>query len=72
MKPTTLTVNDAARKLGTRVDSIYKLLYAGFLTGQRTDGRWHISAASVEEYRLKHSRQKRVVNQDSALVGASA
>ena len=69
---TKLTVNDAAHRLGTRVDSVYKLLYAGFLTGQRVDGKWQISAASVEEYALKHSRQRRVVNQDTALVAASA
>jgi hypothetical protein len=67
-----LTVNNAARRLGTRVDSIYKLLYAGLLIGQRVDGRWEISAASVEEYALKHSRQARAVTRDSGLVAASA
>jgi excisionase family DNA binding protein len=72
MKPTTVTVNAAARRLGTRVDSIYKLLYAGFLTGWRVDGRWAISAASVEEYAVKPSRQARAVNQDTSLVAANA
>lgn len=66
------TVNNAARRLGTRVDSVYKLLYAGLLNGQRVDGRWQISAASVEEYALKHSRQARAVTRDSTLVAASA
>lgn len=66
-----LTVNDAARRLGTRVDSIYKLLYAGLLTGQRVDGRWEISSASVEEYALKHSRQGRAVTHATALVAVN-
>ena len=72
MPQTTVTVNDAARRLGTRVDSIYKLLYSGHLNGRRVDGRWEISVASVEEYAVKHSRARRVPNQDTALVMASA
>jgi len=64
------TVNDAARFLGTRVDSIYKLLYAGLLVGHRVDGRWQISCASVEEYALKHSRQSRVVRENPTMMAA--
>ncbi len=71
-RDTKLTVNDTARRLGTRVDSVYKLLYAGFLIGHRVDGRWEISAESVENYALKHSRQTRAVVQDTALVAANA
>lgn len=66
----TLTVNETARRLSTRVDSIYKLLYSGLLDGQRVDGKWEISTESVEGYALKHSRQRRIQNQDTVLVTA--
>jgi hypothetical protein len=67
MRDAALSVNAAARRLGTRVDSVYKLLYAGFLTGQRIDGKWQISARSVEQYAVNHSRQAQTVPQDAAL-----
>jgi len=51
------TVIQTARNLGIRVDSVYKLVWAGLLNAERVDGRWEISADSVEEYALKHARQ---------------
>lgn len=72
MENTTLSVNETARRLSTRVDSVYKLLYSGLLDGRRVDGKWEISAVSVENYALNHSRHRRFVNQDTALATASA
>ena len=65
------TVIQTARRLGIRVDYAYKLIWAGLLDGERVDGRWEISADSVEEYALKHSRQARTMTQDKALIAAN-
>jgi excisionase family DNA binding protein len=67
-----LTVNETARQLSVRVDSVYKLLWAGLLKGHRVDGRWEISAESVEEYAIKHSRQARAASvEDRTLTPAT-
>lgn len=52
-----MTVNETARRLQVRLDTVYKALYAGLLTGERIDGKWQISAASVENYLANHSRK---------------
>ena len=45
----TLSVSEAARKLGISLDGVYRLLYAGKLAGTKTDGKWRVPAAAVEE-----------------------
>jgi excisionase family DNA binding protein len=47
-----LTPREAARRLGIRLDSVYSLVWAGKLAGQKRDGRWQITASSIET-RLK-------------------
>jgi hypothetical protein len=44
----TVTPRSAAVTLGIRLDSIYKLIWAGNLTGRKKDGRWMISETSLE------------------------
>ena len=44
-----LTPKQAAQRLGICLDSVYSLLWAGKLEGQRRDGRWYISTAAVEQ-----------------------
>jgi hypothetical protein len=46
--PKILTVSGAARRLGVGLQQVYTLLWAGQLLGQKIDGRWVISLASVE------------------------
>jgi excisionase family DNA binding protein len=43
----TLTVSEAARRLGISLDGVYRLLYAGKLGGTKADGKWQIPAAAV-------------------------
>jgi predicted site-specific integrase-resolvase len=56
-KPT-LSAVEAARKLGMRMESLYRVIYAGLLTAQKTDGKWVIDAQSAEDYAAKHSRNR--------------
>ena len=47
-----LKPREAARVLGTRLDSIYSAIWAGKLTAKKQDGRWLIPASAIEA-RLK-------------------
>lgn len=40
---------EAAMRLGLRLDSVYALLWAGKLKGQKREGRWHVAVRAVEE-----------------------
>jgi predicted site-specific integrase-resolvase len=53
----TFTVNETAQRLQIRLESVYRLIYAGLLAGERKDGKWQLSAESVEDYAAKHSRK---------------
>jgi predicted site-specific integrase-resolvase len=59
-RPKVLTVSETAQRLSIRMESIYRLIYAGLLEGQRVDGKWELSQKSVENYAAKHSRKGRV------------
>lgn len=52
MSRTNLSVRDAARVLGTRLDSVYALIWAGKIPATKTDGRWLISAAAIEKRKI--------------------
>lgn len=52
MAEKTLTVSQAARKLGVAMSYVYALLWAGKLTANKINRQWHISAAAIEA-RLK-------------------
>jgi len=52
-----LSVSEAARKLGISLDSIYRLLYSGKLVGTKTDGKWQIPTATVEDRLRKRGHQ---------------
>ena len=47
-----LTPRETAQKLGTRLDSVYALIWAGKLAARKEEGRWLIPAEAVTE-RLK-------------------
>ena len=53
-----LSVVEATRRLGVSLDAIYKLIYAGKLPARKTDGRWRIPVAAVEE-RVKAQAARR-------------
>ena len=45
-----LTAAQAARLLGTHLTHLYKLLYAGKISGSKLDGKWVIDKVSVARY----------------------
>jgi excisionase family DNA binding protein len=47
-----LTAAQASRRLGTTIDAVYRLLYAGKLQARKSDRRWFVSAQAVDA-RLK-------------------
>jgi hypothetical protein len=54
-----MTATQVSGALGITMDSIYRLLYAGKLKGRKFDGRWIISAESVEaRIKAKEARNK--------------
>jgi excisionase family DNA binding protein len=53
-----LSVVEATRRLGVSLDAIYKLIYAGKLPAHKTDGRWRIPGAAVDE-RLRAQAARR-------------
>lgn len=57
--PETVTVAEATRMLGLRMESVYRLIYSGHLFAWKVEGGWRVSRASVEEYQSKHSRKSR-------------
>jgi excisionase family DNA binding protein len=52
-----MSVSEAARKLGISLDGVYRLLYSAKLAGTKTDGKWHIPVATVEDRLRKRGRQ---------------
>jgi hypothetical protein len=55
MPTATLSTRQAAHALGIRLDSLYALLWAGKLTAEKRDGRWHVCAESVDRRRAQRS-----------------
>jgi len=39
---------EAAQMLGTRLDEVYSLIWAGKLPAEKRDGRWLVSRAAVD------------------------
>lgn len=50
---------EAARMLGTRLDAVYGLIWAGRLQAEKRDGRWFVSQSAVEA-RLSSKAQRKV------------
>jgi len=53
-----LTAVEAARRLQIDLNRVYLLLRIGRLTGQKVDGEWRVSVASVEERLRTRMRQR--------------
>ena len=54
----TLTVAEAARKLGVHIDWIYHMLYAGKLTAKKVGRKWQLDRLDVERYKRESSHRK--------------
>lgn len=56
--PLTLTTAQAARRLNRTPTWVAQLLTAGRITGTKVGNRWHVDAASLDDY-LANGRRKR-------------
>jgi excisionase family DNA binding protein len=45
----TMSVREAARRLGVSMKQVYNLLWDGRLNGQKIDGQWCVSAGDVQD-----------------------
>lgn len=57
-KVSEVTPRQAAQRLGTRLDSLYALIWAGKIPAHKKEGRWLISLDAVEQ-RLKARKGSR-------------
>ena len=53
IQPRTMPVEEAARRLGIRINSVYLLLREGRLTGRKINHIWMIDEASVAAQRRR-------------------
>ena len=58
MKVITVSVAEASRLLGVRLDYAYRLLWDGTLDGAKSEGVWRVKRKSVEEYLKKRNGQR--------------
>lgn len=56
VEPRTMAVEEVARRLGIRINSVYLLLREGRLTGKKIDRQWRIDEASVQMQRRRMLR----------------
>jgi excisionase family DNA binding protein len=54
----TLSVREAALMLNVCLEQVYKLVWDGRLEGQKVDGKWRISAATVQSRAAKKEGTK--------------
>jgi excisionase family DNA binding protein len=47
-KTENVSPRDAAQELGTRLDTIYQLIWSGKLSAFKLDGRWRIPRKAIE------------------------
>ena len=45
----TISVREAAQRLGVSMKQVYNLLWDGRLNGQKIDGQWCVSAEDIQE-----------------------
>lgn len=50
-----LAPKEAARRLKTRLDSVYSLIWAGKLEAHKIDGKWRIPVHAVEQRARRRS-----------------
>jgi excisionase family DNA binding protein len=53
-----MSVAEAARALGIRLDSTYAALWTGRLQGYKRNGAWRVPVAAVEKYRNRQASRK--------------
>jgi excisionase family DNA binding protein len=68
-----MSPREAAQMLGTRLDAVYSLIWAGRLQAEKRDGRWLVSQSEVEgRARSKTQRKVRCAGHGGGLSGAGS
>ena len=58
----TMTVREAARRLGIRLDALYSLVWVGRLAAEKQGNRWAIPVAAVEaRLKSRHSGEQKQI-----------
>ena len=70
MRANTVSVAEASRMLGVRLDYAYRLLWDATLDGAKCEGVWQVKRKSVEKYLKKRDGQRS--NQEQESVNATA
>ena len=70
MKASTVSVAEAARMLGVRLDYVYRLLWDATLDGYKSEGVWCLTRKSVAGYQKKRQRTRQAPREAGANAGA--
>lgn len=57
MRADTISVAEASRVLGVRLDYVYRLLWDATLDGAKSEGAWRVKRESVRAYLKKRTRK---------------
>jgi excisionase family DNA binding protein len=66
-----MSPREAAQMLGTRLDAVYSLIWAGRLQAEKRDGRWLVSQTAVEGRARRAQSKVRSANHGGGLNGAT-
>lgn len=67
-----MSPREAAQMLGTRLEAVYSLIWAGRLQAEKRDGRWLVSQSAVEgRAHSKAQRKVRCADHGGGLSGAT-
>jgi excisionase family DNA binding protein len=66
MKADTISVAEASRTLGVRLDYVYRLLWDATLDGTKDEGVWRVRRKSVQAYLKRRSCRRSMPEQEAA------
>jgi len=69
MESDTISVAEASRLLGVRLDYVYRLLWDATLKGTKNEGVWRVRRESVRGYLEKRSGRRGMPTQQTAPAG---
>jgi excisionase family DNA binding protein len=68
----TVSVAEASRILGVRLDYIYRLLWDATLDGAKNEGVWRVRRKSVRNYLKKRNDRRSTAMQEAESTAATA
>ena len=68
MKADTISVAEASRALGVRLDYVYRLLWDATLEGAKSEGVWRVRRKSVRAYLKRRSGRRSMAGETPSIV----